>query len=61
MEFVMHYLLNEIFTTGDIPEDSAAANLRSQTDFYNYHNPKYGILFQINLKTLLLSLHFKIK
>ena len=24
----------------DIPEDSVVANLRSQTDFYNYHNPK---------------------
>ena len=32
------YLLKEIFKT--IPEDSAVANLRSQTDFYNYHNAK---------------------
>ena len=34
------FLLKEIFTTRDIPEDSVVANLRSQTDFYNYHNPK---------------------
>ena len=24
----------------DIPENSIVANLRSQTDFYNNHNPK---------------------
>ena len=34
------FLLNEIFTTRDIPENSVVANLRSQTNFYNYHNPK---------------------
>ena len=32
--------MNEIFTTRDIPENSVVANLRSQTNFYNYHNPK---------------------
>ena len=34
------YLLKNIFTARNIPEDSVVANLRSQTDFYNYHNPK---------------------
>ena len=34
------FLLNEIFTTRDIPENSVVANLRSQTNFYNFHNPK---------------------
>ena len=34
------FLMNEIFTTRDIPENSVVANLRSQTNFYNYHNPK---------------------
>ena len=32
--------MNEIFTIRDIPENSLVANLRSQTNFYNYHNPK---------------------
>ena len=30
------YLLKNIFTARDIPEDSVVANLRSQTDFYNF-------------------------
>ena len=34
------FLINEIFTRRDIPENSVVANLRSQTDFYNYHNPQ---------------------
>ena len=34
------FLMNEIFTTRDIPENNVVANLRSQTNFYNYHNPK---------------------
>ena len=33
-------LLKEIFTMRDILENSIVANLRSQTDFYNNHNPK---------------------
>ena len=33
------FLINEIFTRV-IPENSVVANLRSQTDFYNYHNPQ---------------------
>ena len=32
--------LKEIFTMRDIPENSIVANLRSQIDFYNNHNPK---------------------
>ena len=34
------FLLNEILTTRHIPENSVVANLRSQTNFYNYHIPK---------------------
>ena len=34
------FLVNEIFTRRVIPENSVVANLRSQTDFYNYHNPQ---------------------
>ena len=34
------FLMNEIFTTRDIPENSVITNLRSQTNFYNYYNPK---------------------
>ena len=33
------FLLNEIFTR-DIPENSIVANLRSSTNFYNFHNPQ---------------------
>ena len=34
------FLVNEIFTRREIPKNSVIANLRSQTDFYNYHNPQ---------------------
>ena len=34
------FLVDEIFTRRVIPENSVLANLRSQTDFYNYHNPQ---------------------
>ena len=34
------FLVDEIFTRRVIPENSVVANLRSQTDFYNYHNPQ---------------------
>ena len=34
------FLINEIFTRRVIPENSVVANFRSQTDFYNYHNPQ---------------------
>ena len=34
------FLVNEIFTRRVIPENSVVANLRSRTDFYNYHNPQ---------------------
>ena len=34
------FLVNEIFTRRVIPENSVVANLRSQTDFYDYHNPQ---------------------
>ena len=37
------FLINEIFTRRVIPENSVVANLRSQTDFYNYHNPQCSI------------------
>ena len=37
------FLVNEIFTRRVIPENSVVANLRSQTDFYNYHNPQCSI------------------
>ena len=34
------FLVNEIFTRRVIPENSVVANLMSQTDFDNYHNPQ---------------------
>ena len=34
------FLMNEIFTRRNLPENSVVSNLRSQTDFYNIHNPK---------------------
>ena len=34
------FLGDEIVTRRVIPENSVVANLRSQTDFYNYHNPQ---------------------
>ena len=37
------FLVDEIFTRRVIPENSVVANLRSQTDFYNYHNPQCSI------------------
>ena len=46
------YLLKNIFTARDIPEDSVVANLRSQTDFYNYHNPKSVRFGTETLRTL---------
>ena len=33
-------LLNEIFQIRNLPEDSVARNLRSQSLFYNYTNPQ---------------------
>ena len=32
--------LNNIFSTRTIPNNSRISRLRSQTDFYNYHNPR---------------------
>ena len=32
--------LNNIFSTRIIPDNSRISSLRSQTDFYNYHNPR---------------------
>ena len=46
------YLLKNIFTARDIPGDSVVANLRSQTDFYNYHNPKSVRFGTETLRTL---------
>ena len=34
------FLVDDIFTRRVIPENSVVANLRSQTDFYNYHIPQ---------------------
>ena len=36
-------LLKEIFTMRDIPKNSIVADLRSQTVFYNNHNPKSAL------------------
>ena len=46
------YLIQEIFTTRDIPENSMVASLRTQTDFYNYHNPKSVRFGTETLRTL---------
>ena len=38
--------MEEIFRRRNFPENSVAKNLRSQIEFYNYHNPKtvhYGL------------------
>ena len=32
--------ISDIFTKRDCLQNSVVSNLRSQTDFYNYHNPK---------------------
>ena len=32
--------MKDIFSERDIPEDSVIGGLRTQTDFYNYDNPK---------------------
>ena len=34
------FLLSEIFQKRSVPENSVVGNLRSQTIFYNYHNPR---------------------
>ena len=34
------FLLREIFQRRSVPENSVVGNLRSQTTFYNYHNPR---------------------
>ena len=42
----IHFLAIELFKVisgGVIPENSVVANLRSQTNFYNYHNPQCSI------------------
>ena len=44
--------MKNIFTARDIPEDSVVANLRSQNDFYNYHNPKSVRFGTETLRTL---------
>ena len=33
-------LLNDIFRTKSVPNESVASNLKSQPFFYNHHNPK---------------------
>ena len=45
------FLMNEIFTTRDIPGNSVV-NLRSQTKFYNYHNPRSVWFGTENLRAL---------
>ena len=44
--------MNEIFATGNIPESSVVANLRSQANFYSYHNPKSVRFGTETLRTL---------
>ena len=46
------FLVDEIFTRRVIPENSVVANLRSQTDFYNYYNPQSVRLGTETLRTL---------
>ena len=46
------YLIQEIFTPRNIPENSMVASLRTQTDFYNYHNPKSVRFGNETLRTL---------
>ena len=43
------HLLNDIFQTRDIPENSVAKRLRSHKDFYNHQNPK---TFKFGTETL---------
>ena len=62
------FLLRETFQRRSVPENSVVGNLRSQTTFYNYHNPrsvrfgtetlrdlgpKIGTSYLLILKTLL--------
>ena len=37
---MLHSYLSEIFQKRSVPENSVVGNLRSQTIFYNYHNPR---------------------